>query len=117
MHLDHEYSPELIYAALLESGAAWADAEAGAALLEETRRSLVAELKLMTDEKSDAARETAALAAPAYRQHVELMVAARRTANHSKVKYDAVKVLAEARRTEAANRRAEIAFVQGGGAG
>ncbi len=113
----NEFEPAKIYAALIESGSEWADAEHGAAILEETKSSVLAQLKTEAGAKSDAAAETQAKADPRYREHLEAMVNARRVANLARVRYDAAKVLAEARRTESANRRAEMHFVQQGSAG
>lgn len=100
--------PARAYAEIISTGESWADAEAGASLLEETRKSVLAELKLRSDEKSDAARETVALASHNYRTHVETMVEARHKANLARVRYEAARTLAELRRTEAATRRVEM---------
>ena len=97
-----------VYAELVATGTEWAEADAAASLLEETKKVTLAELKTRSGEKSDAARETEALASAPYRGHVEAMVAARRAANLARVKYDATKTLAEMRRTEAATRRVEM---------
>jgi hypothetical protein len=107
MKIEHSFSPELVYAELLKSGEAWADADAAATLLEETLRSVRSELKLDSSEKSDAARETEALASPSFKAHVVSMVEARRVANRARVGYDAVRTLADLRRSEHATRRAE----------
>lgn len=111
------FTPEKMYAHLLATGEEWADKDEAAALMEETRKPLLAELKLGSTEKSDAARETEALASQAYRDHLAAMVHARGEANRARVKYDSARVLAEARRTQESTRRAEMQFVQGGGAG
>lgn len=111
------FQPERIYAALVEAGNLWSDANAAADLMEETKKAVLSEIKLNVDEKSDAAKECAALASGRYREHVTAMVAARQQANRARVAYDAAKTLAELRRSEIATRRAELQFVAGGGAG
>ena len=106
-----QYDPSRIYIELIATGEHWSNADAAAWLLEETRKPVLAEIKLRSDEKSDAARETVALASTEYREHVAAMVEARRVANLARVRYDAVRMLAEMRRTEQATRRAEMQLV------
>lgn len=103
-----DFDPNRIYAALIAAGSTWADREAAASLLEETKKTVLAELKNQATGSSDAARETEALAKPEFRLHVTNMVTARRDANRAKVAYDAQKVLGELRRTEQSNLRAEM---------
>lgn len=111
------FDPARIYHELLTTGCDWADKDAGAALLEETKKSVLSDLKLRSGEKSDAARETEALASYDYRTHIEAMVEARRQATQARVRYDATKTLAEARRTEQANFRNELSLVRQGAVG
>lgn len=96
------------YEALIESGDDWADKDAAASLLEETKKSVLARLKNESGEKSDAAKETIALCHEDYMEHLGLMVEARRAANKAKVRYDSAKTLAEMRRSEESTRRAEM---------
>lgn len=96
------------YLELVKSGEDWADKDAAATLLEETKKSVLAKLKNESGEKTDAAKETVALCHPDYHQHLEIMVEARRQANRAKVKYDSAKTLAEMRRSEESTRRAEM---------
>jgi hypothetical protein len=96
------------YEALISSGEDWADKDAAANLLEETRKSVLAKLKNESEAKSDAARESEALTKQEYHVHVEAMIEARRQANRARVKYDSAKVLAEMRRSEESTRRAEM---------
>jgi hypothetical protein len=98
------------YDALIKSGDDWADKEAAASLLEETKKTVLAKLKLESDERSDAARETVALCHPDYQAHVEAMVEARRQATRARVRYDGAKTLAELRRSEESTRRAEMSI-------
>lgn len=96
------------YEALVRSGEEWADKDAAANLLEETKKSVLAKLKTEASEKSDAGREMVALAHRDYQAHLEIMVAARRDANKARVRYDSARVLAEMRRSEESTRRAEM---------
>jgi hypothetical protein len=105
---DRKLDSDRAYAALVEYGDDWADKDAAANLLEETKKSVLARIKNETESKSDAARETVALAHPDYRAHVDSMVEARRVANRAKVRYDSARVLAEMRRSEESTRRAEM---------
>lgn len=105
------------YHELLQSGTDWADKNAAADLLEESKHSVLSQCKLQSGATSDAARETEARASQRYQDFVKQMCEARRQANRARVRYDAVRTLAELRRTEESTRRQEMAWVQRGGAG
>jgi len=98
-----------IHEKLVTAGEQWADMDAAASLLEETRKTVLAEL-MNRAEGSMAARESIALADAAYRLHVANMVAARKEANRAKVKYDSAKAWCELVRTQEATKRAEMAM-------
>lgn len=100
------FSPELAYDQLIRAGEDWADKQAAADLLEETRKSVLAKL-INEAEGSVNAREYKALADPEYKDFVAGMVTARKAANKARVRYDSAKVLAELRRSQEATRRAE----------
>lgn len=100
--------PDTIYEKLVTLGDAWADSYAAAELLEETKKSVLAEIMTECNEKSTSAKETYALHSDRYIDHLEKMVSAKRSANRAKVKYDSAKVWAELKRTEAANLRATM---------
>jgi hypothetical protein len=102
-----EFDPEAIYGRLVEAGEDWADKEAAAEILEENKKTILAEI-MAGFQGSTAERERNALADSAYKLHLKNMVAARREANRARVRYDSMKVLAEMRRTEASTRRAEM---------
>lgn len=87
-------------------GEAWANTQAAAEILEETKKTLIAQLSLQCNEKSIAAKEMFAYAHPDYTEHLQAMNAARKDANKHKVRYESAKVWAELKRTEAANERA-----------
>lgn len=101
-----DFDPEAIYQRLNEAGDEWVDTNAAADILEETKKTVLAEL-MNGKQGSNAERERSALADSVYRLHLVNMVKARKEANRAKVKYDSVKVLAEMRRTQESTRRAE----------
>lgn len=101
-----DFEPEKIYHQIVTAGEEWADKQAAAELLEETKKTVLAEL-MHGYQGSTAERERNALADPAYKLHLTKMNAARKEANRARVKYDAVRVLAEMRRTQESTRRAE----------
>ncbi len=103
---DRDFDPEAIYRRLEAAGDEWVDKNAAAEILEETKKTVLAEI--MTGFHGSAAeRERLALADPVYRFHLVNMVKARKEANRARVRYDSVRVLAELRRTQESTRRAE----------
>lgn len=102
----NDFDPEATYRVLLQAGEDWADKQAAADVLEETKKTVLAELMNGLD-GSAAERERRALADAAYRLHLTKMNAARKEANRARVKYDSAKVLAEMRRTQESTRRME----------
>lgn len=103
-----EFDPDRIYQQLVQSGEDWADKEAAAELLEETKKTVMAQQCSLAPSNTSAERERWALCRDEYKSHVKNMVLARQEANRARVRYDSMKVLAEMRRTESANRRAEM---------
>lgn len=103
----NDFDPEAIYKRLVDAGEEWTDKEAAAEILEENKKTILAEI-MQGFTGSTAERERCALADSAYKLHLKNMVSARREANRARVRYDSCKVLAEMRRTEASTRRAEM---------
>ena len=101
-----EFDPERIYHQIVEAGEDWVDKNAAAEALEEIKKTILAEL-MAGFTGSNAEKEKQALAAAEYKLHLTRMVAARKEANRARVRYDAVRVLAEMRRTQESTRRAE----------
>ncbi len=102
--------PNRAYAKLLEAGNEWADRNAAAQLLEETRKSVRSEIAQeykRRDNLSAIEAERMAEASSEYRQHVERMVNARKAANRARVAYDGIRALIDMRRTQAATAREE----------
>jgi len=101
-----DFDPDRIRTRLVEVGEEWAELDAAANVLEETRKTILAEIMLKC-EGSQAAKEMQALADPSYKLHVTKMVAARKEANRAKVKFETGKMWAELMRTRESTRRAE----------
>lgn len=102
-----DFDPDKITHRLIEAGEDWAEKDAAASLLEETKKTILAELMLKA-EGSAAAREMTALADPIYRIHVTNMVAARKEANKARVKWESGRAWVELRRSLESTRRAEM---------
>lgn len=102
------FDPAKMYEQIIAAGEAWADAEAAAALLEETRKTVLAKAMNDSGHASIAGKEMMALASDDYRKFVEGMVRARATANKARVRYDSAKVLVELRRSQESTKRAEM---------
>ena len=102
------FNPDEILERLRIAGEEWCDLDAAANALEETKKTLLAELLLKADAGTVAMREAQAAADPAYRLHVTNMVVARKEANRAKVRYDTAKIWAELIRTRESSRRAEM---------
>ena len=105
-----DFDPDKTYNAILRAGEEWADADAAASMLEETRKSVLAKAMLESSSTSHAAREMYALADPKYTEFLTAMVNARKTANKHRVRYDSAKTLAELRRSQESTKRAEMAL-------
>lgn len=103
-----QYDPDKLHARILELGTQWADADGAAALLEESRKSVLAQYALKMPGKSMAEREMGALACEPYMEHVRAMVAARTTALRLRVEYEAGKQWIEMVRSLESTRRMEM---------
>ena len=105
-----EFDPDRIRERLAEVGEDWADKDAAANLLEETKSTLLAELMNTAKDASEAERKRIAQADPAYRLHLTNMVAARKEANRAKIRYETGKMWAELKRSQESTRRAEASI-------
>ncbi len=95
---------------IIDAGNDWADKDAAASALEETRRSVKAKIAndCLAESSSVAKAELIAEASPLYSQHIASMVEARRIANRAKVYYDGMKINYEMMRSLEATRREEM---------
>jgi len=103
-----DLAPDKLHARLVELGEEWADCQAGADLLEETRKAVLAQLTIAADGKSIAEREAKALASPEFALHVQAMVNARKNANKARVNYDGARVWIDMVRSIEATKRQEM---------
>jgi len=102
------FDPTEIAERMRLAGEEWSDLDAAANMLEETRKSVLAELVNQSKGGSIAAKESEALADPAYKLHITNMVNARKEANRARVKYDTARAWVELVRTSEATKRAEL---------
>lgn len=114
------FDPDTLVEAVTKLGEDWADKDAAASSLEETRKSMLANvmldyLKPGVSADAKAARsmpvsqaEQRALCDPRYETHVDLMVAARKDANSARVRYDMGKMRLELLRSQLATIRQEL---------
>lgn len=115
------FNPERLTAEVVALGEKWADQDAAASALEETRKTYLARLTLehvsggKSGKLGEAPRpmpvnqaELRALADERYEQHIDLMVAARREAHRARVQYDLGKMRLELTRSLQATMRNEM---------
>lgn len=100
---------------LRESGLNWADANAAANLLEESRRSLLADLIVdrMGRGSSKAKAEEEARRHEKFREATKGMVQARKYAERAHVAYKVAQAAIDLYRTEMSTRRAEMEHIHG----
>lgn len=92
------------------SGEEWAEKEAAASWLEETRKSVRAQIAVSQIETAGSAAKAQIIAEASdeYRTHIRAMVDARKAANIAKVNYDSGKTWTDLVRTQEATKRAEM---------
>ena len=102
--------PNAIYHKLQVAAEEWADLDGKASLLEETKKTIAAQLTLEQIRKGDTAKaaECAALSSFEYGNHVSAMVEARRLANRAKGRLEAARAWFDAVRTVESTKRAEM---------
>lgn len=98
---------------IVARGELWADADAAASALEETKGTLLA--KLLKEHFDQPAWKADALAKgdARYEEHIKAMVDARRLATLAKVRYDGAKAMGEFARSAESSRRAEMQLAAG----
>lgn len=101
---------------IADQGKAWAEAEAVASMLENSRHSVRAQLAIEYLKTSGAVKqsELQAEADSKYTDHLAAMVDARRKANIAKVNFESSKIWSELIRTFEASKRAEMNAFRGG---
>jgi hypothetical protein len=103
-----EFDPDKIRERLAQVGEEWADKDAAANLLEETKNSLLAELMNTANASSEAERKRIAQADPAFKLHLANMVSARKEANRARVRYETGKMWAELKRSQESTIREQM---------
>jgi len=120
--MSKDFDPRRLTQEVIQIGEEWAEQDAAASVLEETRRTMLAKIVLELTESSfrggsagekprvlsAAAAESRALADSRYEQHLELMVHARKEANRLKVRYDMGRMRLELMRSLQATMRNEM---------
>lgn len=111
----NKYNLDHVHARLVALGTDWAEKDAAAQLLDETRRSVRAQIAMsyMVEAKTAAKAELMAEADERYVDHVKAMVEAKRKSNIARVNFDAAKAWLELLRTKEASRRAELQALRG----
>lgn len=109
------FDPNKLTEEVIKSGEEWADQDAAASALEETKKTQLARIALDYASASSGSKamsmaqaEMKALADPAYENHLEMMVHARKEANRSRVRYDMGKMRLELMRSLQATLRNEM---------
>lgn len=117
-----DFDPHKLTAEVISAGEEWADQDAAASALEETKKTLIARITLEYLEgsarsgalgerpkaMSATAAEMRALSDPRVEQHLDLMVHARREANKFRVRYDMGRMKLELMRSLQATLRNEM---------
>ena len=105
-----DFDPHVIYHQVVTAGEDWADKKAAYEALDDVSKSLLAEVTgdYLNDCKTRTEAADRALASKRYRDHLADVMAARRAWLLSEVKYKALVMLAELRRTQESTRRAEM---------
>lgn len=98
---------------LNDLGDDWADKNAAAQLLEDSKPSILGEGFLNSEGKSISEKEYMAKSSDTYKTHCREAVEARRLANRARVKFDAFKTKIELTRTVEANKRQELKTLGG----
>ncbi len=93
---------------IVARGEIWADCQAAADLLEETKGTLLAKIVKEHWEMPAWKAEAAAKSDPRYEEHIKAMVDARRLSNLARVRFDGAKMMGEFARSAESTRRAEL---------
>lgn len=104
------FDPHKLAEQYLQHGADWANKNAAADLLEESRKQLRSQiaLKYLGEGASVAKAEMLAEATKEYADHIRAMVEARRVSNVARVQVDADRAFIDLVRSQESSRRAEM---------
>jgi hypothetical protein len=122
-----DFDPQRLTTEVARLGEEWAERDAAAASLEESRKSVLASLTLEYVDAGTSGRagekpralpvtqaEARALSDARYEQHLELMVLARKEAHIARVRYDMGKMKLELMRSLQATMRQEMQMARNG---
>ena len=112
--ITQQFDPQRLTEEVIRIGEEWADQDAAASILEETKKTLLA--KLATEyidlsapkTMSATAAEMRALSDPRYEAHLQMMVQSRQEANRLRVRYDMGRMKLELMRSLQATMRNEM---------
>lgn len=106
------FDPATLARTMFEHGRDWAEANCGADLLEETRRTLRSQiaLRFLPDAGSVSKAEMHAEATQEYIDHIKSMVEARKIANIARAQFDADRAFIDLVRSQESSRRAEMSM-------
>lgn len=112
--LAQQFDPHRLTEEVIKLGEAWADQDAAASILEETKKTMLAKLATEYIELSApktlsaSAAELRALSDPRYETHLQMMVKSRQEANRLRVRYDMGRMKLELMRSLQATIRNEM---------
>jgi len=91
-----------------EAAADWCDKEAAATLLEDTKSLIMAQKQAMLGDMPVNRSEQIVKSTPDWYEHIEKIVAARKTANEAKIRLEIIRMQANEQNNQQANARAEL---------
>jgi hypothetical protein len=91
-----------------EAGERWAECEAAASLLEETKSAIMAQKQSMLPEMPVNRAEQTVKASPDWYEHIEKIVEARRVANLAKIELEVIRMRFSENQNREANARLEL---------
>jgi hypothetical protein len=96
------------YKQMIETGNDWAEKDGAYGVLDDSNKSILAQCKMQSEAKSDAAKETEARASETYTAFLVTLGKAREAKTLAKVKYDAIKALGSFRQTQQSLEKAKF---------
>jgi hypothetical protein len=105
-----DFDPDAIYREVTAAGERWADFKAAYEALDDSTKSVLADIqgRYLDGKTTKAEAERLALSARDYRDHLAAVAKARKEWLMAQVRYDGLKMLAEMRRSQESTRRAEM---------
>jgi len=106
----NSFDPNVMMKKAEELGTQWAEADAAHGLLEDTKKTLLAQItnEFLEQGRNKTTAETMAMASKEYAEHIKELGQARKDKNLSLVKYNSYKKWLDLIQTKEANLRAEM---------